>query len=196
MQEPKWSINEFCEPLDHEFGNDIEPLPSQNRGVRIDEDWGLKQYCEHQQLKSVDFLMRTKSGYCFLEFSDIGRQIDQTLQKISEVRASENMSRALKKNITNGLRRSVSQEARNKYTDTCLIFSHAADHLCDSPELSKGCKFLIVYAPFSDHIQNSKEDLFKFLDYMKDSLTTAIPDAMFHKVEIITLDIFRKKYCQ
>lgn len=196
MQEPKWSINEFCEPLDHEFGEAVVPLPNHQYGVRIDEDWGLKRYCDRQALKSVDFLMLTQSGYCFLEFSDIGRQIDQTLQKISEIRASDTMSRALKKDITNRLKRAVSQEARNKYTDTCLIFSHTTEYLCDSPELSKGCKFLIVYAPFSEHIQNSKEDLFKFLEYMKDSLTTAIPDAMFHKVEIITLDIFRERYCQ
>ena len=188
-----WSINEFCEPLDHEFSG-IEPLPDNLRGVRLDEDWGLKQHCGRRELKSVDFLIQTKTGYCFLEFTDIGRQIDNTLKKIATVSESSDLPRPLKREITKKLRNDVSSEARDKYLQTCQIFSQAQKQLCDVPQLSNGCKFLIVYAPLNQQLRNSDIEIYRFLDYMKNSLITAIPDEMFLKIEIITLDMFLKHF--
>lgn len=188
-----WSINEFCEPLDHEFSG-IEPLPEHLRGIRMDEDWGLKQHCGRRELKSVDFLIQTKTGYYFLEFTDIGRQIDAMLTKIATIKESSDLPRPLKREITKKLRSDVSSEARDKYLQTCQIFYHVHNQLDDVPSLSNGCKFLIVYAPLNQHLRSNDIEIYRFLDYMKNSLTTAIPDDMFRKVEIITLDMFLKHF--
>lgn len=58
-----WSINEFCEPLDHEFSG-VEPI-RKLFGVRLDEDWGVKQFCELQALKSADFLVLLEGKHTF-----------------------------------------------------------------------------------------------------------------------------------
>jgi len=190
-----WSINEFCEPLDHEFP-DAPPLAGFN-GVRLDEDWGVKQFCGMQALKSTDFLVLLKGKHAFLEFSDIGLQIDSTLQKVKALKES-NVSDQLTKELGKKLRKAVSQEARDKYKDTCTLFSRITDYqnekLSDSPLLAKGCKFIIVYAPFRKELQNSPADLVRFIDHMQNNLATSIPDEMFHQVEIITLDAFRNRY--
>ena len=190
-----WSINEFCEPLDHEFSG-IGPIKKLT-GVRLDEDWGVKQYCELQALKSADFLVLLKSKHAFLEFSDIGRQIDQTLEDIKAIKKS-NVSSALTRSLSKNLRTKINQEARGKYIDTCAIFSSISNlenqKLHDMPPVSLGCKFIIVYAPFSQKLQNSPADLARVIDQMQNNLTTSIPDEMFHGVEVITLEVFRKRY--
>ena len=190
-----WSINEFCEPLDHEF-RDIAPITGLY-GVRLDEKWGVKQFCDLQTLKSTDFLVLLKGKHAFLEFSDIGSQIDRTLEDIKAVEES-NLSKARKRSLSKKFRTEVNQEARDKYKDTCMLFSRIANieskKLHDAPPVSKGCKFIIVYAPFREELQSSPADLARVIDQMQNNLATSIPDEMFYGVEVITLDAFRKRY--
>ena len=187
-----WSINEFCELLDHEL-RELEPL-SDLYGVRLDESWGVKQFCGMQTLKSVDFLVTLKGSHVFLEFSDIGSQIDSTLAKIEVLDNAKDLPKGLKRNLAKSLKVSIGREARDKYKDTCTLFTHVSEKLTDTPSLAKGCKFIVVYAPLRDNFSASTTEIVKFIDHMQNSLATMIPDDMFHRVEIITLDVFKSRY--
>ena len=184
----KWSINEFCEALDHEF-NGIDPLVDLY-GVRLDESWGLKQFCGMQTLKSVDFLVRHKASYLFLEFSDIGRQIDKVFKEIEVIKGS-NLDKTFKRSQSKKIKKAVGREAKDKYLATCQIFSHTDGCLDDSPALSKGCKFVVVFAPIENHLPNGRKiEIMKFIQNMENNLKSMIPDDMFHGVKIVPLEVF------
>lgn len=189
------SFEDFRESLDHEF-KDVEPIVGLY-GIRLDKNDGIKATFGLQDLKSADYFTNLKRSDVILEFSDIGRQIDKTITDIAEVKQSD-MSKQLKRKLSGDLRKELGQEARDKYKDTCLLFSTLRDQFQDKvtgvPELSDGCKFIVVYAPFRADLSNSKIDIVRFIEVMKDNLVTMIPDELCNKVEVLTLDIFKRRY--
>lgn len=184
----KRSINDFLEELDHKF-KDVFPLTG-HYGFKLDEQRGIKQYCGKQSLKSVDYLVSNEEKHHFVEFSDIGRQIDAMFNEIAAIRELPELDKNFKKRLFKNIKSSVNNEARDKYKDTCTIFFHIDDCLSDAPSIPKGCKFVIVYSPLDGHLKNSKIEIVKFIDMMKTNLTTSLPDDMCHGVQIIPIDVY------
>lgn len=189
------SFNDFRELLDHEFRN-VEPLVSMY-GIRLDKSDGVKEAFGLQDLKSADYFANIKDTDIVLEFSDLGSQVDRVLNQIAEIKKSD-ISSGLKKEVAGNFRKSVAQEARNKYVSTCLLFStlrdNCQDRVTDVPELPDGCKFIVVYAPFRDELSTSDTDIARFIEYMRDNLVTMIPDEICNKVEVLPLDLFKHRY--
>jgi hypothetical protein len=93
------------------------------------------------------------------------------------------------------LHKAVNQEVHDKYKDTCLLFSLIPKYLNDVPSLAKGCNLLVIYAPLGSSTLEHQVEVVRFLEFMADKLKQMIPDDIFHDVEVVTLDMFLKKFC-
>jgi hypothetical protein len=188
-----WSICEFCDELDHEF----EGIATIKNifGVKLDGEYGVKKHCSQNNLKSADFLLSHNNQYYFLEFSDLARQINQIHCKIQSLKASKDLDKSLRKELIKDLHKAVNQEVHDKYKDTCLLFSLIPKYLNDVPSLAKGCNLLVIYAPLGSSTLEHQVEVVRFLEFMADKLKQMIPDDIFHDVEVVTLDMFLKKFC-
>lgn len=185
------SINDFCEPLDHEF--DELNLVLKAHGAKLDGEDGLKLYCKLNKFKSVDYLFSGKSGYYFLEFSDIAKQKDDLILRADLIKKIKDLPSKEKRRLVKSFHKTINEEVVSKYKDTCHIFIHAKQHVCNVPEtVDTGCHLFIVFSPLDDRFADNKTEIIRFLDNMKDKITQAIPDPIFKQVSVLSIDQFER----
>lgn len=184
------SFNDFSEKIDHEF-NHVPSICFDVFGVRVDED-GLKKYCKLNQLKSVDYIYPKNKEFSLLEFSDLARQHFKILKKIDEIKKSNDLQKATKRELVINAHKEINKELVDKYKDTRTIVSQLEHHVSDVPsELRGRSKYYIVYAPFHHEIEESKKiEISRFLDDIKGKISLAIPDSIFYGVSVMLIDEF------
>ena len=185
------SLNDFLELMDHEFGEIGIELGVY--GLKVDGDNnGLKQHCNLNKLKSVDYIYKENNKFPLIEFSDIYRQQNAILAEIDQLKSCD-LSRSLRTDLVKERHKKILSELVQKFKDTLTIISKLHNHISDIPEnlQNQSQEYRIVYAPFHPEIaEDKKQDLVRFLDRLKDNITTAIPNEMCERVRVIHIANF------
>jgi len=188
------SINDFYEPMDHEFGN--IGIELKIFGFKVDGD-GIKKHCHLNQLKSVDYIYPENDDFPLVEFSDIYRQHNALLNDIQKIKCSSGLDSKLKTEFIKGKHNEINRELVQKYKDSLTIINQLKDCLSDIPENlpHRPQHYYVIVAPFHSEIEQArKHEIVRFLDDLKSKITQAIPDKIFIGVTVIPVHNFANNY--
>ncbi len=175
--------------MNHEFSN--VHLSLITRGYKID-GYGIKDYCDLNNFKSVDYFYTEDKGYCLVEFSDLYRQQNDIANIIEQTRNSD-LDKKIKRNIIKQQHKKIHRELVEKFKDTCYIQKEFDKYILKVPKELKVCgqEYIIVISPLSPILSDErKTDLIRYMDDIKDKVANSIPDCIFGGVKLVSINTF------
>lgn len=180
------SISDYLEKMDHEF-SDLN-LVLNKEGYRVDNG-GIKDHCNLQSLKSVDYFYIISGKTLLVEFSDIELQHDKITSDIRKIRSSD-LDKQLKTVLVKERHKEISKEICGKYKDTLIIKNQLSDHFPDVPDCMRPLSKEELVIVVNNIKSQNKLEIARFYDSLRSKIITAIPKEMLGKVSFITIDFF------
>ena len=145
--------------------------------------------------KSIDYIASNES-LALVEFTDLYSQQNDIIKQTGELYESNFSNRQTRK-INKKNWGTIQKELTDKYKDTCLIIEEmqktalCVDLKAQYQDNLAPRKYWVIVAPFHPDIEEgNKEDLMRFLEKLKDNITTSLPKAWNVRVKIISINNF------
>ena len=190
--------NDFKEKMEHEFDRKTSPyihISLLKEGYKLDGQKGIKTNIGFNQYKSVDYIADT-SLLALVEFSDLLSQQNSIMNQIQRLKDSD-FSNKDSREVSKSLRTKIQKELVDKYKDSLLIIeqmqkSSYCSQLAEQYQKNETLKeYWVVIAPFHPSIEKeNRVELAKFLDQLKNNITTALPKVLNITVRIVFVHDF------
>lgn len=175
----KIELKQFLKRIDPEFRDVTEELLGQlPKGYLLDNNNGLKNYCDCINLKSVDFLLEKDGNLYFTEFSDLDSENGNIRQKIQKQIKCCEQRPCPAGDYPRLLQNIKANDFALKYKDTLLLLLSIKNNLEPKTvfhENTDKWHYLIVYN------KELNPDLSRYLDLLRSTILSSLPTRLLNK---------------
>ncbi|MEC5208722.1 hypothetical protein QF022_003678 [Vogesella perlucida] len=185
------NLADHLEKMDHGFKR--VSIQLDKYGYRLDEKDSIKIKCGLDRLKAADYIETKDGKFAFIEFTDLRRQINNTIEEffvIKEARFPERSGKKISINHCDKIIGTITSEFCTKFKDSLFILAEIKKRFNDIPESFETIPHavLVIAPPHINDKNMDAADAARYFDSIKTGLTLGLPELLFKKVHIIDIN--------
>ncbi|MEQ6292195.1 hypothetical protein ACFPAG_16435 [Vogesella sp. GCM10023246] len=168
-------------------------LDLEKYGYRLDDKNSIKMKCGLDRLKAADYIEPKGDKFAFVEFTDLRRQLNNTIKEFLVIKEATFPDRSGKKISHSHCDRiigTITSEFCTKFKDSLFILAEIKKIFTDIPDsFEKKPHAVLVIAPqHHDDKHMDTADAARYFDSIKNAITLGLPEMLFTQVHIIELN--------